>query len=824
MARLNTLTFGVAFAMFLVLMLSGCGGKRSAVSPQAPGADIQPQLGTTESSSGVRLVEVERALEELDALAVPDGVDIQLFNELKQALKEQLEARTTGKIVCGPPTGSHNQVTDLTYTANPNGTFNLSWHYRNQGDYDQNGAVAISDITPIAMNFGRKVADYPQLEPVDGSGNGIVGIEDITSIAANFGFQVAHYAVDRAPSPEGEWAQIWLVEMGSGAGPGRLEFGLTVAAIPGHYCFRVVPCDSQQARGCESVVTTVAGDPPEIVGVDPESGVTGEGVVISAVANGSEPFTYTWDFGGWATPNESSLDDPLIVLGAPGDYSASLTVTNLYGEDVYEFTLTVLSDVTYDEVEDNDSTGEANNLPALDFTGFTGNLGPGGYDGDNNDYFRLTVTGETLVRVRMTLDSGTGDLGLQVLGTDGTTVLGSSNTAGDEESIICELPSAGTYYVRCQAHSGYSDYTLAAAELDYDEREDNDGLSEANALPDLPFSGFAGNLGAGGYDGDNDDYFQFVVDEAGTIELTMTQYSTTANLDLVLFDTDGTTVLDESHTADFTEYISYDLPGAGTYFVKCEAQTGVSDYVLEGTFEPPKPPYVLFVTPQVVEQGVATELSAIIDGTADTYDWTFGAGAFPPSSTDAQPIVTFGTVGECDCNLTISGPLGTDVCDFVVLVPSPAMTNAVLLMPSRIGVQAGDIVGVTVYAWDTGYGMASLDSCSFTYSTELVPVADSGNLGEPGGSSNYKDGIWASLSCNVIWLPVLSPTVIAGVTAMDFIGLSAGSSGALFNVQFTAGSAGTATLEFVHDETHYQSPDFVSHFFDQEVGADIPIS
>ena len=236
--------------------------------------------------------------------------------------------------------------------------------------------------------------------------------------------------------------------------------------------------------------------------------------------------------------------------------------------------------MTYDEVEDNDSPVEANPLPGLDFTGFTGSLGPGGYDGDDTDYFKLTVAQRTPVRVRMTLDSGTGDLGLQVLGTDGTTVLGSSNTAGDEEAVICELPNAGTYYVRCQAHSGYSDYTLTASELDYDEVEDNDSTGEATALPSLDFADFTASLGPGGYDGDDEDYFKLIVTEPTLVEVTMTPGSATGDLELQVLDTDGTTLLDSASTAGDEASVMCALAGAGNYFVRCIAHSGYSDYTL----------------------------------------------------------------------------------------------------------------------------------------------------------------------------------------------------------------------------------------------------
>ncbi len=81
----------------------------------------------------------------------------------------------------GPPTGDDNRLTDLTLSDHYDGTYTLEWHYQNLGDYDHNGAVGISDITPIAMHYGEEVSegdpDRNSIQAVvDGSENDIVDI------------------------------------------------------------------------------------------------------------------------------------------------------------------------------------------------------------------------------------------------------------------------------------------------------------------------------------------------------------------------------------------------------------------------------------------------------------------------------------------------------------------------------------------------------------------------------------------------------------------------------------------------------------------------
>ena len=73
----------------------------------------------------------------------------------------------------------------------------LSWYYANPGDYDQNGLVGISDLTPLGVHFGKAgpFADSSALSVVDGDGNGLISISDITPIGTNFGNHVDSYAV-----------------------------------------------------------------------------------------------------------------------------------------------------------------------------------------------------------------------------------------------------------------------------------------------------------------------------------------------------------------------------------------------------------------------------------------------------------------------------------------------------------------------------------------------------------------------------------------------------------------------------------------------------
>ncbi len=109
--------------------------------------------------------------------------------------------------------------------------------------------------------------------------------------------------------------------------------------------------------------------PPMIIHVTPSRGKEGATVEFRASLFGTEPLDYSWEFGGGAAPNFSSDEMPEVTLGDPGSYDASLLVTNAYGDDVFTFTLRVLSGEprwrTYTVASDG-NVGYASSLAVVD--------------------------------------------------------------------------------------------------------------------------------------------------------------------------------------------------------------------------------------------------------------------------------------------------------------------------------------------------------------------------------------------------------------------------------------------------------------------------
>lgn len=119
------------------------------------------------------------------------------------------------------PTHEKNAVTDLALSVNASGGVTATWTEIHIGDYDNNGMVGVSDVTPLAMMFNQRIdttTNPGRFALVDGDGNETIGVADVTPIAMNFNTRLTGYNVYRtklsgaAENPDindtGRWAYI----------------------------------------------------------------------------------------------------------------------------------------------------------------------------------------------------------------------------------------------------------------------------------------------------------------------------------------------------------------------------------------------------------------------------------------------------------------------------------------------------------------------------------------------------------------------------------------------------------------------------------------
>ncbi len=124
------------------------------------------------------------------------NIEENLHDEFARVLEEnfgvstrELEAlQISGKAVSRPPTGTRNAVDDLTITDNGDGTFTLTWTYKNIGDYNQDGSVNVSDITPLAEHFQETAESEGDSWRgwIDGNGGCVMNIQDISPLPEHF--------------------------------------------------------------------------------------------------------------------------------------------------------------------------------------------------------------------------------------------------------------------------------------------------------------------------------------------------------------------------------------------------------------------------------------------------------------------------------------------------------------------------------------------------------------------------------------------------------------------------------------------------------------
>jgi uncharacterized delta-60 repeat protein len=316
--------FALTTALIAALLLIACG---QSSNRRLPSAAFHPAI-----------ISLSDALAELDAMQAPEGADPAVFAQLKDSLRTALFARGVDKLISRPPTGAANAVPDFAITDAGGGTADLTWHYYNLGDYNQDGTVGIADVTPLAMHFGEGwIAGEENTLPavVDGSGDGTVNIADVTPIAMNFGVEAARYGVDSSDTQNGVYSLVQIVPLTDGLdeNTARMHFLVNITPTSGlWYC--VVPADGPGNPGVSSnqVQAGAAGTP--VASIVPD------------VTSGTVPFTVNFDASGstddgtivkfewdWEGDGTYDLDSGAVATASynyttPGNYNATVRVTD----------------------------------------------------------------------------------------------------------------------------------------------------------------------------------------------------------------------------------------------------------------------------------------------------------------------------------------------------------------------------------------------------------------------------------------------------------------------------------------------------------------
>ena len=256
------------------LVAGGCAGggwlwTHRHIAPGAGAATLRPPGEPGRLSLADAVAQVE-------AYNPPPGIPPRLAEQLKQALAEGLRARAASELSQAPPMGSKNAVPDLAfYPASGGDPDRLAWSFRSIGDYDQNGEVNVSDLTPLGLSFGASgpFAYDTALSVVDGDRNDEINLSDVTPIGQNFKTTITGWKVyasldpgdyPATPNgPNGPGARLLdTVPMSAGAGlpTERKKFGYVVPIALAGDQYWVRPSDGTTNGAASNMV---AGLPPD---------------------------------------------------------------------------------------------------------------------------------------------------------------------------------------------------------------------------------------------------------------------------------------------------------------------------------------------------------------------------------------------------------------------------------------------------------------------------------------------------------------------------------------------------------------------------------
>jgi hypothetical protein len=220
----------IVAALCCTFLLVGCGGKSIKPEPE-------PAAPRTQT--------LDEVLAELANLEQPQGVDGATWVQLKQRFASALKASGKTKFTAAIAPANKSIVADLAVSGDTSSA-TFTWTYRNVADYDQNGEVNVSDLTPLGAHLFKTPAspDWQKAKLADGDNNGEVNISDITPIGANLLNSVNGYKLQYSAdgSAAGTWTDVDEVPTSTGtvpvAGGAKTFTHLLSGAVAGWYRVR----------------------------------------------------------------------------------------------------------------------------------------------------------------------------------------------------------------------------------------------------------------------------------------------------------------------------------------------------------------------------------------------------------------------------------------------------------------------------------------------------------------------------------------------------------------------------------------------------------
>jgi PKD repeat protein len=699
---------------------------------------------------------------------------------------------------------------------------------------------------------------------------------------AIYAFNTAGYSTDDTlhlawDSPGTDYADLWigLANFASdrwdwfpGPSSGALPYD-ALKYTSTNRVYAVVLCLGSDLWKLRSIRIS-ADVPPVVLSVDPASCTTGSPVTFSAAVDGTVA-SYAWDFDGGATPDTSSASAPTVTSLAAGTYHPSLTVTNTYGSDFYQFILTVNpSDIPPIAVLGADPvTGDAPITVSFDASdsydpddGSTPGVGIDLYEFDYTDdgtydytsmnptaVHKYSTPGTYTCRVRVTdneSDTGTDTVDITVE-TPITHLVSGTVTMADAgvlAGVLLQLSPGGANdltdvlgvfgidvvnndYVLTPSMTGW---TFSPATLPVTV---NGGDVPGNNFTaySLPVANLAGTplLGNKPLIVDFDASASNDPDNGGLAGAGIAKYEWD-------WDNDGTYDFDSD--TDATVSHTYSTEGA---YICCMRATDNEGATATDTL----PITVGDGTGFIAAGYVKTEYGVALSGVTMSF-----SGGLMPVTTDATgfwyrdgisngiytvtPSKLLYTFAPENRNFTISGA-HLFLSDFIgTFALDPDELYAV---PLKATAAVGEPVTILVATGQPAHALQFLSSVGFTIENAGTYVPNSFNIGIPGGARTDTDGYWALMGpppppngsyqdFGDMWMPGSPVDIGGGLHRYSFAIVTMGSYAApvsigdgaiLFNFELTFSTPGTYHLGFqdnsVFDVTYYSDQNSVTYYW-----------
>jgi len=292
--------------------------------------------------------------------------------------------------------------------------------------------------------------------------------------------------------------------------------------------------------------------------------------------------------GAVLSTSNSTTDAETISSSVVAGQTYYLRVYGFAGAINPRYNMTINGpDLPPDRFEANDTFATARNLGAAGDRSFPDlNI----HAANNDDYYRLTTTGNGDLTVTLNFTHAFGDVDMQLLDSAGA-VLATSASLGNSETVTRTGVAAGqVYHVRVYGFSGMTnpdyDMTVDGPDIPADRFEPNNSLATATDFETL---GHATENFLSIHQSGNADYYRFVAGSSGTLNVNLSFTHALGDVDVQLLDSTGSNLAISDSTTD-AETISFGVTGGQAYYLYVYGYNGAINPRYDLTISGPELP------------------------------------------------------------------------------------------------------------------------------------------------------------------------------------------------------------------------------------------